>query len=125
MARGIQVTGVRELQAKLKRNATLDDVKRVVRTNTTELNGKIQRKTQEVYTGHWEGGKFVSPTGASKRSVIPSFSSDALTGNTGLGMEYNPYLEKGTRFMTSRPVVGPCFRVQLVSFKRDLKRLVN
>ena len=42
--RGIYVTGVNALSEKLKKNATMDDVKRVVKTNTVELEKTMKQK---------------------------------------------------------------------------------
>lgn len=112
MARGIQVTGVRELQAKLKRNATLDDVKRVVQVNGAELHQRAQRNAPV-------------DTGFLKRSIIFQLANSGFTAMVTATAEYSPYLEFGTRFMSAQPFMGPAFRIQSAKFKNDLKRLVN
>lgn len=112
MARGIQVTGVRELQAKLKRNASLDDVKRVVQVNGAELHQKAQRNARV-------------DTGFLRRSIIFQLANSGFTAKVIATADYSPYLEFGTRFMAALPFLGPAFRIQSVNFKNDLKRLVN
>ncbi|MEG2253852.1 MAG: hypothetical protein RSC33_00850 [Vagococcus sp.] len=119
------INGLNGLSKKLKDNATLNDVKRVVKTNTTELNSAMQRESQNVLTGHWEGTKFVKPTGATKRSITIRFTSGGLSGHTGPQTEYSPYLIRGTRFMAKRDFFLPPLRIQKKKFKSDLERLMK
>lgn len=113
------------LSKKLKANASLDDVKRIVKVNTAELTENMQRQSQVVLTGHWEGKKFVKPTGYTKRSITMKLSNGGLSGHTGPKSEYAPYLVKGTRFMAKRDFFLPPLRMQKAKFKSDLERLVK
>lgn len=125
MARSIQIKGIDKLQKKLRKNATMADVKTVVKTNTAELTGAMQRESQTVLTGHMEGGKFVNPTGATKRSIVMEIADGGLTGKTGPHTEYSPYLIYGTRFMAKRDFFTPPLNRQKAKFKSDIGRLVK
>lgn len=120
-----QVNGLAGLSKKLKRNATLNDVKTVVKNNTAELTKEMQRESQRVLTGHWENGKFVNPTGATKRSITMEISTGGLRGHTGPKTEYAPYLIRGTRFMAKRDFFLPPFMKQKIKFRSDLERLMK
>jgi HK97 gp10 family phage protein len=113
MAR-LQIEGVEELVAKLKKNVTLDDVKRVVRQNGSEMQSGIQDRA-EFKKGY--------QTGATHQSVRLEFEDGGLTANSGPTTEYSPYLEHGTRFMEAQPFVKPAFDEQKKQFKKDLDKL--
>jgi len=121
----IKINGIDALQKKLKQNATMSDVKKIVQTNTAELTQKMQRDSQRVLTGHFEGKKFVKPTGATKRSIVATFTRDGLSGHTGPQTEYAPYLIHGTRYMVKRDFFTPAYNEQKEIFKRDLKELTK
>lgn len=126
MARkSFQINGLAGLSKKLKKNATLDDVKTIVKTNTAELTAEMQRESQLVLTGHWEGKNFVKPTGATKRSITMHISNNSLVGHTGPKTEYAPYLIRGTRYMVKRDFFLPPLRKQKSKFKSDLERLMQ
>ena len=53
MARNqVRINGLAGISKKLKRNAQLDDVKKVVRNNTAELTANMQAEAGKVLTGH-------------------------------------------------------------------------
>lgn len=120
-----KVNGLTALSKKLKKNATMDDVKTIVKTNTAELTAGMQNEAQLVLTGHWEGKKFVKPTGATKRSIAMHISNNGLTGHTGPKTEYAPYLIRGTRYMVKQDFFLPPLRKQKQKFKSDLERLMQ
>ena len=66
----MKITGIDALQNKLRKNATLDDVKHVVKSNTTNMNKNMQN---------------IVPvdTGNMKRSITGEFTDGGLTGTTG------------------------------------------
>ena len=70
----IRIEGLEELQKQLKKNANLDDVKKVVRQNGSELHRKIQRKA-DFKKGY--------QTGATKRSVSLEIKDGGLTAESG------------------------------------------
>ena len=112
----IKITGVKELQKQLKKNVTLDDVKKVVRQNGSELQDKMQDKAE--FTKGYQ-------TGETKRSITLEMSNGNLTATVEPTTEYSPYLEFGTRFMDAQPFVRPAFEEQLTQFKSDMQKLVK
>ena len=119
----MKITGIDALQKKLRKNATLDDVKHVVKSNGAQLTTRIQKHA--VFRGHYEGKKFVKPTGFTKRSVILSLSRNNLEATTGPTSDYAGYVEYGTRFQAAQPFVNPAFDIQKKIFLNDLKELTK
>ena len=115
MAR-IRVEGLDELQKALKENATLADVKKVVRHHGAELQRRIQENADF---------KMGYQTGTTKRSVGLEIVDDGLTAESGPKTEYAPYLEFGTRFMDAQPFVKPAYDEQKEKFKSDMQKLVR
>lgn len=112
----IKITGVKELQKQLKKNVTLDDVKKVVKQNGSELQDKMQDKA-EFAKGY--------QTGETKRNITLEIQNSGLTAEVQPTTEYSPYLEFGTRFMSAQPFVRPAFEAQLSQFKSDMQKLVK
>lgn len=112
----IKITGVKELQQRLKKNVTLDDVKKVVRQNGSELQTKMQDKAD--FTKGYQ-------TGQTKRSITLEMQNSGLTAEVQPTTDYSPYLEFGTRFMSAQPFVRPAFEEQLTQFKSDMQKLVK
>lgn len=112
----IKIDGLKELEKKLKANATLDDVKRVVKQNGSELQKKMQSKA-DFKKGY--------QTGTTKRSIGLEIKDSGLTAESGAETEYAPYLEYGTRFMEAQPFVRPALDEQAQQFKKDLQKLVR
>lgn len=112
----IRVTGLKKLQKSLKDNVTMDDVKRVVRKNGSELQDKMQEKADF---------KMGYATGETKRSIVLEIEDDGFTAEVEPTTEYAPYVEYGTRFMDAQPFVGPAFREQKKKFKKDMNKLVR
>lgn len=112
----MKVTGLKELQKALKDNVTMDDVKKVVRQNGSEL----QRKTQE--NADFTKGY---ATGQTKRSIGLEITDGGFAAEVEPKTEYSPYLEYGTRFMDAQPFVKPAYDEQVQQFKNDMKRLVR
>lgn len=115
MAR-IRIDGLEELEKKLKSNVTLDDVKRVVRQNGSELQRKMQSKAD--FTRGYQ-------TGTTKRSIGLEIKDSGLTAESAPETEYSPYLEYGTRFMDAQPFVRPALDEQATQFKSDMQKLVR
>ena len=97
---GIKVTGLDKLQKALKENVTLDDVKRVVRHNGSELQKKMQGNA-DFKKGY--------QTGQTKRSIGLEVVDSGFTASVGPETEYSPYLEYGTRFMEAQPFIKPVY----------------
>lgn len=109
---GIKVVGIEKLQAKLKKNVRLDDVKRVVRQNGAQMQEKAQRNAPV-------------DTGTLKRSIGLDIKDAGMTAEVQPTAEYGGYVELGTRFMEAQPYLGPAFNEQKEKFKKDMKKLVE
>lgn len=126
MGRGsFKINGLAGLSKKLKKNAKMDDIKTIVKMNTAELTTDMQNEAQIVLTGHWEGKKFVKPTGTTKRSITMQISNNGFSGHTGPKTEYAPYLIRGTRYMVKRDFFLPPLRKRKQKFRSDLERLMQ
>lgn len=126
----IEFKGITELSKKLKDNANVDDVGKIVQMNTSELQGKMQRAAS--FKGHYEWEKgvgmvFVPPTGTTKRSITFRFKFGLLSiyGEVYPTTEYSPYLIYGTRFMAAQNFFTGPFLQQKLQFVKDMQRLVR
>ena len=115
MAR-IKVDGLEKLQKALKQNATMDDVKRVVRHNGKQMQKNMQNKA-DFRMGY--------QTGETKRSIGLEILDGGMTAEVGPETDYSPYVEYGTRFMEEQPFVRPAEQDQREKFKRDMQKLVR
>lgn len=113
---GIKIEGIEKLQAKLKKNVQMDDVKRVVKTNGAQLKNKMVRNANFV-KGY--------QTGTTKRHIFRNTKDSGLTVEVGSTTEYSPYLEFGTRFMEAQPFVRPSLDEQKKEFVKDFKKLTK
>lgn len=113
---GIKVEGLKELEAALKENVKLDDVKRVVRHHGSQLQTNMQNKA-DFKKGY--------QTGETKRSIGLEITDGGFTAEVGPETDYSMYLEYGTRFMDAQPFVKPAHEEQAEKFKRDLKKLMR
>lgn len=122
-----KLTGVKELQDALKRRPKLlaTEARRVTEKHGELLVTRTKKTMTSTYTGHYEHGKFVRPTGATKNSVDVVFSNAGLTATVSAHTEYFPYLEYGTRFMSPRPTLRPAWTYQSLQYINDLKKLMK
>lgn len=115
MAR-IEIKGLDKLEAALKENVTMNDVKTLVRKHGTQMN-RNARDNADFTKGY--------ATGTTKRSIHLEFEDDGMTVISEPTTEYSPYLEYGTRFMDAQKFMSPAFNEQKPKFKNDLKKLVR
>lgn len=108
----MKITGADALKKKLRQNATLSDVKHIVKSNTVNMNSKMQN---------------LAPvdTGNMKRSITSEFTDGELTGTTQPHTDYAGYVEYGTRFQEEQPFVRPAFEEQKKVFINDLNRIMK
>ena len=119
----VKVTGFKELEMKLKRNADMQEVKKIVKEHGANLQKKAQRN---------------APIGTPESTGIPGYKGGTLRGSLGLEIadeglsaeveataDYSAYVELGTRFMQAQPYLGPAFNEQKEKFKKDMKNLVR
>ena len=105
----IKIEGLDKLEKQLKKNATLNDVRTVVRKNGADLQRKIQRNA-DFKKGY--------QTGETKRSVGLDIINGGMTAEAGPTTDYSPYLEK-------QPFVKPALEEQEKDFKSDMQKLVK
>ena len=112
MAKGfnVKVVGIERVVGKLRKNATMDDVKNVVKSNVTEMTNNAQRLSP-VDTGFLKGSITLNIGG--------------LEGSTDVGAHYGGYVNNGTRFMGARPFLTNAFELQRENFRREMKMLVK
>ena len=104
------------LLRQLRKNADLNDVKKVVQMNGAELDSLMKRNA--TFTKGYQ-------TGETKRSIQTSLSDEGFTSTTKPTTHYAPYLELGTRHMSSQPFVKPSIDKQGTKFISDMKRLMR
>lgn len=112
----ITLKGDKEVMKRLKENATMSDVKKVVRKNGSELQTKMQENA-DFTRGY--------ATGTTKRSISLEVTDGGLTAEVGPSTEYSPYLEYGTRFMDAQPFIKPALNEQKKKFSNDLGKLMR
>ena len=112
----LKVEGLDKLQKALKENITMDDVKKVLRHNGSQMQQKIQANA-DFAKGY--------QTGQTKRSIGLEIKDSGFTAESGPETEYAPYLEYGTRFMQAQPFVKPAYNEQKEKFKSDMQKLVK
>lgn len=109
----MRLDGMDELQDALSRGADIDrPVREIVKRRTSEMNRKAQRFAPVA-------------TGDLRRSILSTYENNGLTGITRAGMNYAPYVEYGTRYMSAKPFLRPAFYEVVWSFREDLERLVR
>lgn len=108
----IKASGINELKAALRNNANVDDVKAVVRLNTSEMHSKAQRNA-------------AVDTGEMRRGIEQNIKDAGLTGEVDSTADYSHYVEYGTVFMAAQPFIRPAFHAQKHLFISDMQRLVK
>lgn len=109
----MKLSGIDALQKKLRKNATLADVKFIVKSNGASMTSNSQRLAP-VDSGYL------------KRNILQEVSSDGLESTTEpKNVDYAGYVENGTRFQTAQPFVKPAFDVQKKVFLNDMERLTK
>jgi len=110
--KGFEITGIDKLEKQLKKNATMQDVKNIVKMNGAELQQKAMRKA-------------AVDTGSMKRYIMLSLLDGGLTSRINALMNYSSYVEWGTRYMSAQPFIKPAYNQQKIQFKKDLERLMK
>ena len=123
MSDGFTVIGMEKLQKKLRKNVDLNEVKKIVKTNGAEMQAEAQRNAD--FKGHYEGKKFVPPTGTLRRSIGLEIKDSGMIAEVEPTAEYAPYVEFGTRFMNAQPYLKPAFKKQSKQFRKDMNELVR
>ena len=122
----VKIEGLEALTKELNTKKTnITKVKDIVKKHGAGLSDKTQSAMLKQYTGHYEGKKFVKPTGATRRSAVVQISEGGMTAVVAPNTKYFPYLEYGTRFMKARPTLGPAFMREAPLFKNDIENLIK
>lgn len=114
----LEITGLDKLQKRLKENATMNNVKKVVKVNGDELNNRMKVETKSAFKKGYSHGDTAS-------TINTNIVDGGLTAEVGPTTNYSPYVEHGTRFMEPEPFAAPAFNVQKKQFKSDLQKLVR
>lgn len=116
----IKFEGLYELQNGLRERMNLNAVKTVVQKNGDQLNAKMKRNASP-------GGAFKKgySHGDTRDSINTQILDNGMTASVGPTMDYDPYVEFGTRFMEAEPFIKPAWEAQKEVFKSDMDKLVK
>lgn len=115
---GVKLNGLEDLQGALKPNVTMDDVKRIVKTNGDRLTNVMKRQTTSAYVKGYS-------TGDTAGSINAEIRDGGLTVAVGATMNYNPYTEYGTRYMSAEPILDPSLEVVRPQYLGDLEKVTD
>src|SRR5699024_11273271 len=96
-------------------------IKREVTRSGANLQREMMRKA--TFKGHYNGGRFIRPTGATKRSITLIKKDGGYTVVVKPETEYSPFLEYGTRYMSSKTFVRPSFLKQKKNYIEVIYKL--
>ena len=110
MSEFIRIDGLEKLQAKLKKNCTLDDFKKVVKFRGAKLQ---------------ERAKYYAPvdTGYMRDHINLDINNGGCTAIVESHANYGAFVEYGTRKMGSQPYMRPAFFEQSKDFMSDVRKL--
>lgn len=111
-----EIKGLDKLEKSLRENVTMNDVKRVVRHNGSQMQKQMQTNA-DFKRGY--------QTGQTKRSIGLEIKDGGFTAEVAPTTAHSPYLEYGTRFMQSQSFVRPSYNVQKEKFKKDMGKLAK
>lgn len=109
---GVKLEGFEEFKARLKKNASLEDVKRIVQNRGSEM----QNVSQEICP---------RDTGTLARSITREIRDGGLTAEVAPHTNYAAYVEYGTRYMDAQPYMRPSYMQESARFKADLAKLMK
>lgn len=127
----VRIEGISALANDLRKAGDINQFKPIVKTYTNQLATQTQLLMNQKYKGHWEWDKaidarrWVYPTGTTRRSTVPMFEDNGLTGVVSPSTSYFPFLEYGTRYMHARPTLHPAFEVIAPQFKQAIEKQVK
>lgn len=115
---GIKLNGLEDFVGVLKENVTMDDVKRIVKTNGDRLNRYMKEQTTHAYVKGYS-------TGDTAGSITTEVRDGGLTVGVGSTMLYNPYTEYGTRYMSAEPILDPSLDRVRPQYLGDLDKITE
>ena len=114
----IKLNGLEDFERVLKENVTKDDVKRIVKTNGDWLNRYMKEQTTRSYVKGYS-------TGDTAGSINTEVRDGGMTVAVGATMNYNPYTEYGTRYMSAEPILDPSLERVRPQFLGDLDKVTE
>lgn len=114
----VKLNGMNEFVKALKPNVTMDDVKRIVKTNGDRLNKYMKEQTTHAYVKGYS-------TGDTASSINTEVRDGGLTVAVGATMNYNPYTEYGTRYMGAEPILDPSLERVRPQYLGDLDKVTD
>lgn len=114
----VKLNGMEDLVGALKPNVTMEDVKRIVKTNGDRLNRYMKAKTTTAYIKGYS-------TGDTASSINTEVRDGGMTVAVGATMNYDPYVEYGTRYMQAEPILDPSLELVRPQFLGDLGKVVE
>lgn len=114
----IKLNGLEDFERVLKENVTKDDVKRIVKTNGDRLNRYMKEQTTKAYVKGYS-------TGDTAGSINTEVRDGGMTVAVGATMNYNPYTEYGTRYMSAEPILDPSLERVRPQFLGDLDKVTE
>ena len=114
----ISVNGIDDLVKALKPNVTMDDVRRIVQTNGNRLTRYMKEQTTQAYVKGYS-------TGDTAGSINAEVRDGGMTVAVGATMNYNPYTEYGTRYMSAEPILDPSLERVRPQFLGDLDKVTE
>lgn len=109
---GVRLEGFEELQARLKKNVKLENVKVVVQHHGSQM----QQTAHDLAPNR---------TGQLQRSITHEERDGGFTAEIAPHTNYAAYVEYGTRYMAAQPYMRPAFMQQSERFKADLAKLMK
>ena len=114
----IKIKGIDKLQKKLRENMKLEAVKNVVRFHGGQLAERMKAQTHQSFKKGYSKGD-------TSNSINARITDGGLEARVGPTMDYDEYVEHGTRFMEAEPFAKPAFDVQKEKFKASMKKIVR
>jgi HK97 gp10 family phage protein len=96
----------------------MKDVKRIVDMNGSRLERIMKAQTGKSYVKGYM-------TGTTGRSITRETRDGGMTVAVGATMNYNPYTEYGTRYMSAEPILDPSLEQIRPQFIGDLDRVTE
>lgn len=114
----IKFNGLDEFERVLKDNVTMDDVKRIIKVNGDRLNRYMKEQTTHAYVKGYS-------TGDTAGSINTEVRDGGLTVAVGATMNYDPYVEYGTRYMSAEPILDPSLERVRPQYLGDLEKITE
>lgn len=114
----VKFNGLDDFERVLKDNVTMDDVKRIIKVNGDRLNRYMKEQTTHAYVKGYS-------TGDTAGSINTEVRDGGLTVAVGATMNYDPYTEYGTRYMSAEPILDPSLERVRPQFLGDLEKITE